>query len=312
MSAWIVRYRVLLLPLVVILALVAGVGARTQAADKSVFVAVVDPSGKPVKDLTMAEFAIREDNMIREVTGVKPATQPLFIQILADTSKQAGSQGLMSKAETSAGASELIRDIRASLTGLVKHLAAGAPDAQMALMEFGQAAIPVTDFTTKTADLEKGITRLFPKPNASSVLLEALMDANKELEKKPSPRRAIMALNIEPGIEESRQQPNAIVEAFRKSGASLWAVSLQQGELRNPQRDLVLNQLTKYTGGRREFIVGQSAIENWLKIYADALMNQYEVTYKRPESRTPAVQVQVGLNTARQGLRVHANAFAPK
>jgi VWFA-related protein len=309
MSARRGRYRILLLPAVVVLALAAGVAAGTQGVNKSVFVAVVDPSGKPVKDLTAADFAVQEDNILREVADAKAATQPLFIQILADTTKQAGAVGMMSKQETSSGASELIRDIRSSLTGFVRHIGANAPDAQVALMEFGQAAIMVTNFTNKTADLEKGITRLFPKQDAASVLLEALMDANKELEKKSSPRRAIVVLNVEPGDEQSRESGNAILDAFRKSGASLWAVSLQRGELRNPMRDVVLNQLTKFTGGRREFIVGQSAIENWLKTFGDAMMSQYEVTYKRPDAK-PATQVLVGIK--RQGLRVHANMFAPK
>ena len=203
--------RRVVLPLVGVLALVVGVGARTQSVEKSIFVSVVDGSGKPVNDLTAAEFAIREDNMNREIVAVKPATQPLFVQILADTSKQAGSVGMMSRAETASGGSELIRDIRTSLLGFVKHVAAAAPTTQIALMEFGQASIPVVNFTSNAADLEKGINRLFPKPDANSVLLEAMIEANKQLEKRPSPRRAIVVLNIEPGDEQSRDQPNAIL-----------------------------------------------------------------------------------------------------
>ena len=302
--------RRVVLPVVGVLALAVGVGARTQSVEKSIFVSVVDSSGKPVKDLTAAEFAIREDNMNREIVGVKPASQPLFIQILADTSKQAGSVGMMSKTEAAAGGSELIRDIRTSLLGFVKHVSAAAPTTQIALMEFGQASIPIVNFTSNAADLEKGINRLFPKPDANSVLLEAMMEANKQLEKRPSPRRAIVVLNIEPGDEQSREQPNAILEGFRKSGATLWAVSLQRGELRNPARDVVLGKLTQVTGGRREFIVGQSAIENWLKTFGDALTSQYELTYRRPDNK-PATQVLTGI-TRPGGLRVHANVFAPK
>jgi hypothetical protein len=308
--SWDVRHKVWVLAAVLMLGVVAGMDARTQGADKSLFVSVVDANGRPVTDLTAAEFAIREDNVMREVVAVKRATQPLYIQILADTTKQSGAVGMMSRNDTAGGASELIRDIRSSLTSLVKYVSEAAPEAQMALMEFGQAAIPVVNFTNKTADLEKGVTRLFPKPDAASVLLEAMISANKELEKKPSPRKAIIVLNIEPGDEQSREQPKEILESFRKSGASLWAVSVQRGELKNPTRDLILNNLTKITGGRREFIVGQSAIENWLKVFADALLAQYELTYKRPDAKTPASQVLVGIT--RQGLRTHANNFAPK
>ena len=305
MSASLFRNRVLLLPLVAVLALVAGVGARAQSAvDKSIFVSVVDASGKPVKDLTAAEFQIREDNMMREVVGVKPATQPLAIQLLMDTSENAGGSTGM------AAGVDIVRDIRTSLIGFSRHVTTSSPDSQIAIMEFGQAAIQVANYTSKFEDLEKAINRLFPKPKAASVLHEALIEASKSLGRQKTPRRAIVVLNVEPGEEQSREQPNDILKAIQASGASLWVVHIQKSEGRNSARDLVLGRLTQITGGRRESIVGQSAIEGYLKAYADALMNQYEITYKRPESRTPAQQTLVGITRA--GLRLHANAFAPK
>ncbi|HYN10224.1 MAG TPA: hypothetical protein VES67_22755 [Vicinamibacterales bacterium] len=300
-----------LLPLVLVVAgwaLMSTVAARTQtAADKSIFVTVLDSDAKPVKDLAAAEFGIREDGVIREVSGVKPATQPLFITLLGDTSKAAGGSGFSAGR---AGSSELIRDIRVSLTSFVRQIAAASPESQMSLMEFGQAAITITNFTAKTADLEKGINRLFPKPDAASVLLEALMEASKNLGKRASPRRAIVILNIEPGEEQSREQPQRINDELRKSGVQLWAVSLQTGSLRNPVRDLVLDTLTRNTGGKREFILGQSAVENVLKGYADALTSQYEVSYKRPAGTTTAKLVEVAV--ARPGLKLYAPVWAPQ
>jgi hypothetical protein len=177
-------------------------------------------------------------------------------------------------------------------------------------MEFGQAAIQAVNYTAKVDDLEKGINRLMPKPRAASVLHEALVEASKSLGRQKTPRRAIVVLNVEPGEEQTQLQPNDILKAVQASGASLWVVHVQKSEGRNSARDLVLGRLTLWTGGRRESIVGQSAIENYLKAYADALMFQYEVSFKRPESRTPAQQTLVGIT--RSGLRLHANSFAPK
>ena len=284
-------------------ALVSPVRARTQAADKSVFVTVLDGEGKPVKDIAATEFALREDGADREITGVKLATQPLFISLLGDTSKVTGGGGF------SAGSTELIRDIRVSLTSFVRQIAAASPESQIALMEFGQAAITITNFTSKLPDLEKGINRLFPKEDSASVLLEAIMEAARSLGKRQSPRRAIVILNIEPSEEQSREQPQRINDELKKSGVQLWAVSLQKGALRNPTRDLVLDTLTRNTGGKREFIVGQSAAENILKGFADALTSQYEVTYKRP-AETKAQAVQVGV--ARPGLKLYATVWAPQ
>ena len=158
-------------------------------------------------------------------------------------------------------------------------------------MEFGQAAVTSVPFTTSGADLEKGINRLSGKPRSASVLLEAINAASNNLAKRPSPRRAIVSLNIEPGDEQSREDPKRIVESLRKSLAQLWCVSIQKGGLRNPQRDVVLNVFTKNTGGAREFIVGQSAIATYLTNFADALTSQYEATYKRPATKAQAVQI---------------------
>lgn len=297
------------IPVALIAAGLTGVSARSQGTDKTLFVAVTDANGKPLTDVKVSEFAVREDNVNREVTSVKPASKPLYVYLLADTSRQAGNTGFMGR-ETSTGGTELIRDIRNSLTDAVKTLNALQPEAQIALMEFGQAAITVTKFTSKLPDLEKGINRLYPKPEAGSVILEAMIEASKQLTKVPSGRRAIITINIEPGEEESRQEPKKLYETLRESGANLWSISLQKGQLRNPQRDVVLNELTKWTGGRREFQIGPVAIKNSLALYMETLASEYELTYKRPDSSGNVQMVQVG--TTRPGSKTYASMFAPK
>jgi VWFA-related protein len=281
---------------VAVFALLPAAAARTPApADKSVFVSALDQNGKPVTDLTMQEFRLREDGQDREIVSVKAASQPLTVELLADTTESAA---------------EFTQDIRKALVAFVREVHAASADAPISLMEFGQAAVTLVPFSTKTEDLEAQINRLVGKPDADSVLLEALIAASENLAKRPSPRRAIVLLNMEPSRERSQEDPNRIFNALKKSVAQVWAVSLQKGALKNPTRDVVLETLTKNTGGKREYIVGQSALENVLKGYANALTSQYEVTYKRPDGKKPAVQVQIG--TLRPGLRLHASGFAPQ
>lgn len=284
--------------------------ATGQEGDKILYLTVTDQDGKSVRDLKTDEVLIRESDGDREVVSVKRSTQPLAIEILADTTKQAGGTGMMSSQTSQTGAAELIRDIRVSLGQFVRDIAAGSPESQMQIMEFGQAAIPVTKMTSDMGELQKGITRLFPKPNAGSLLLEAIIEASKELSKAKAPRRAIVALNIEPGDEQSSAQVEKMHNELVKSRASLWAVSLQVGQNRNQMRGLVLDRLTANTGGRREFIQAQSALELMMKNVAENLLQQYEVTFKRPVGIKAPTAIAVGIK--RDGLKLYASKIPPQ
>ena len=266
----------------------------TQGNNKSIFVSVLDADGNPVTGMTAADFAIREDNVDRKIVDVKPASQPIYVAMLVDTTS---------------GAEGFISDIREGFTGFARQVLTKSPGSQLALWEFGQAAVRVQNFTTDAAEITEKIGRLVPRLNASSVLLEALNEASDELAKKPSPRRAIVVLNLEPSEEQSRQEPQKINDSLMKSHAQLWAVSLQKGTLKNARRDVVLNTLVRNAGGTREFIVAESAATMQLARIADALTSQYEITYERPADSAKIVQV--GQRTGRN-LKIVTGIFAPK
>ena len=299
-----IQCRRTILPALLLLALAPALDARVPAVvDKSVFVSVLDANGKPVKDVALGDILLREDGQDREVIAIKPASQPLAVAVLVDTAQGARVTDAYGTPE------EYVRDIRVAVAAFTKQLLSQSPDASVMIMEFGGAAIPVVPFTSNPADLEKGINRIVSKPGVGSVLMEAITAANVELIKRPTTRRAIVTLNLEPSDEQSREDKK-IVETFKKSGAQLWSVSVQRGSLKASKRDLVINEFAKASGGQRDFIVGISAVANILKGYADALAAQYEVVYKRPESSKPAQVLQTG--TLLQNVKVHASGFAPQ
>jgi hypothetical protein len=293
-----------LLPVALVALLFPAAPVQTQGGvNKSIFLSVLDDAGKPVKDMVADDILIREDNADRQVVSVAPPSQPIAVAVLVDTAQGTRVTDAYGTPE------EYVRDMRTSVATFAKELLAHSPNAAVSLTEFGQAAITIVPFTSDPAAYEKGVNRLVARPGVGSVLLEALSQANSDLLKRPSTRRAIVSLNFEPADEQSKEDPNKIKEAFRKSGAQLWAVSVQRGGLKNSSRDLVLNDFAKASGGQRDHIVGISAVEGILKGYAEALTYQYEVVYKRPESGKPKV-IQVG--TPRQGIKLHASGFAPQ
>jgi len=286
-----------------VLALVVGlmpaVAARTPAEiTKSLFVTVLDGSGQPVKDMTADEIAIREDGADRKIVEMKPALQPVFVEMLVDTSGVEDAE-------------DVVRDMRVAVTGFCKTLVGMSPNSQISLMEFGQASVTVVEYTSDPIELEKGINKLFPHPNAPSVLTEAVIEANKRLAKKPGNRKAIVVLNIEPNNESTHPNGEQVMDAFRKSNAGLWAVSFQRNnKVKNGSQDIVLQSMPKLSGGNREFIAGVSAMETILKTYATNLIYQYEVVFQRPEGKKAPKAIQIG--SSRPGVKLHASGFAPQ
>jgi hypothetical protein len=290
-----------------VLAVMPSLAARQNT--KTMYLIFLDDKGLPIRDLKAEEIAVAEDGQERQIVSAKLADTPASIIMLADTTKAAGGGGLDRRSSSASSAGEMIRDIRAALDAFSQEMFAANPQNELALMEFGQASIMVQNFTQKPDDISKAITKLFPKPDADSVLLEAIMESAKELNKRKNGRRAMVSINVEPGNEASREPPNNILRELGKSHAPLFSVSLQKGDSRNQSRGIVLPQLATQTGGHHETIVGQSALVGLLKTYAAAINAQYEITYTRPNGAAPA-GFQAGVR--RQGVTILASRFPPQ
>jgi hypothetical protein len=293
------------LPVALALAIVPSVAARQ--ANKTVFVTFLDEKGTPITDFKDGEIALAENGVERPIVSAKLATTPMSVMMLGDTTKAAGGGGFNAASASSAG--EMIRDIRAAFSAFSKDMLAANPAHEIGLMEFGQASILVTNYTSKIEDIEKGITRLFPKPSADSVLLEAITEAAKDLGKRKNLRRAMVSINVEPGTELSKEPPNNILTQLGRAQAPLFSVSLQKGDNRNQSRGVVLPQVAKNTGGRHEIIVGQSALVQLLKDTAGFLNAQYEITYARPAGPMPG-RLQLGVR--RPNVTIYASQFPPQ
>ena len=270
-----------------------AVPAAQTTVERTLIVSVVDEAGAPVMDLTPADVAVREDGIGGEVVSVKRAQGPLFIQLLIDTTP---------------GTEPYVSDIRKSLVAFVEHVKQGDPTAEIGLMEFGQAAVPIVPITTDAATLEKSIRTLFPKPRSASVLLEGIIAASNSLMPRSTRRRGIVSFNVEPSDEQSRQSPTNMMKALALSGAQVWSLSLQTGNRNNANRDIVLNEVARRSGGRRDIVVTSSSLEQYLRRYANALLTQYELTYRVANPKQPQL-VQTG--TTRPGTKVHASTFPP-
>jgi VWFA-related protein len=254
-----------------------------------IYVSVVDGKGAAVPGLGMNDFAVREDGNAREVLKVEPATEPLDVMVLVDDSQ---------------AATPVIPYLRDGLTKFVDRLSGKA---RIAIVTVGERPTRVVDYTTDSGALKKGIGRIFARPGSGAYLLEAVRDVSRGLQSREGPRPVIVALTVE-GVEFSNLQYERVMEELRKSDATFHALAIgspasaMSDELRN--RGLLLDEGTRETGGRRDQLLSPMAIPDRLEQLAGELLNQYVVTYGRPDTLIPPEKVQV--TTTKSGLTARA------
>jgi VWFA-related protein len=265
---------------------------QKEAAAKTahLYVGVVDAKGNAVRDLTVKDFVVREDGNAREVLRVEPATEPLDVMLLVDDSQAA------------TAAIPYLRD------GLRKFIERMQGKAKIGIVTVGERPTSLVEYTTDTAALTKGVNRIFARPGGGAYLLEAVRDVSRGMRKRENqPRPVIIALTVE-GIEFSNLQYDRVMDDLRPSGATFHALAIGtpaatvSDELRN--RGLLLSEGTKETGGRYDQLLSPMAIEERLQQLAGELLNQYRVTYARPDTLIPPEKVQV--TTAKPGLTARA------
>ena len=116
-------------------------GADQAAATRTVYVSAVDDKGAPVKDITVADLAVKEDGKAREIVKVSRAEAPMRIAIIIDDN-----------------GSGIFR------AGLVKFLQATLSQAEVSLTLVQTQAQKLTGFTRDPAQLTVAINQLGPRP----------------------------------------------------------------------------------------------------------------------------------------------------
>lgn len=282
---------------VITTAALAGQSTRApQATDsktRDIYVSVVDGKGMPATGLTAADFRVREDAVAREVLRAVPAEEPLDIVMLVDDSQ---------------AATEAIPYLRDGLSQFVDRLQGKAA---IGIVTIGERPTSVVERTTDVALLKKGITRIFARPGSGAYLLEGIIEVSRGLQKREARRPVIVALTVE-GVEFSNAQHERVLEQLYRSGATLHVLAIGRpagitsDELRN--KNVVMAEGTEATGGRREQLLAEMAIPDALTKLAAELLNQYVVTYGRPDALVPPEKVQVTVTkpglTARARTRV--------
>jgi VWFA-related protein len=267
-----------------VVAAATNAALRAQAIERAMTVSVVDDNGAPVPDLGVADFIVREDNVAREILNVRPATEPMHIALLVDTSR---------------AARDNITHYRSALPAFVTALVnAGAPDRknQVAILAFGERPTVITDYTSSVTELQRGINRLWALDDTGAYLLDALYEVCQGFDKRETRRPVIVAITQE-GKEFSNRQYDQVLAPLRESGAPFYALAIgtPSGALdeETRSRNIVLDEGPRGTGGARDQLLTPMALGPKLKQLANVLTHQYLVTYAHPDSLIPPERVTV-------------------
>lgn len=271
----------------------AAAPASSDARTRDLYVSVLDSRDAPIDGLTAGDFVVKEDGVTREVLKAGPATAPMQIMVIIDNSQ----------ASTPA-----IQPMREALTTFVDTLHGKA---EIGLVTIGDRPEPLVSVTTDAAALKKGIGRIFARPGSGAYLLDALVDVSNGLERRKATRPVIVAISLE-AIEYSNLQYERVLAQLDASGATLHVLAVGApatslaDEMRN--RGMAIAEGTKRTGGRRDQLLAVSSIPDAMKRLASELLNQYVVTYSRPDTLIPPERVQV--TVTRPGVTVRARTRA--
>jgi VWFA-related protein len=265
------------------------------ASDQEILVSALDRKGAPVAELAPSDVSVREDGVLREVLRVRKATDPMTIALLVDDS---------------AASASATRDIR---DGLTAFLDAIGPKHQIALISFGERSTLLVDYTMDKEKIRAAGSRIFSRTAAGAYMLDAISDASRGLQKR-NPERPVIVTVMTEGVEFSNATYEPVLRRLYESGAQFHALVVGTGVQANPAQDeirnrnIVLDEGTRNTGGRRDQLLTSIALPGTMRELAAELENQYTVTYARPDTLIKPQQVRV--EAKRPDLVVRARMHA--
>jgi hypothetical protein len=273
------------------LAIAATSPVIAQTPQRGMYVSVVDDAGAPVPDLGASDFIVREDNVAREVLRAAPATEPMQIAVLVDTSQTARND-----------ISHMRQALPPFVTALTNPDERGTKN-EVALIAFGERPTIFTDYSTDPAALTKGINRIWATRGSGAYFVDAVLEVTQGFKKREAQRPVIVAIVAE-GAELSYKRYDQVLEPLRNSGAALYVLMLGSPTSdisdEGRSRSILTDQGTASTGGQREQLLTSMALPDRLKQLANRLTHQYRVTYARPQSLIPPEKITVA--AARSGL----------
>ena len=272
--------------------------AAQRAANRRIYVRAVDESGAAVRNLTIADFEVTENNAKREVTRATLGTEPLRVVLLVDSS---------------ASMKLLAKSFREALDAFADLLPA---EHEIAFITTGGQIRVRTAPSTDRDALRTQIAR-FTSDNGANSMLETMYEADgKFLKTAPSQWPVIVILTTDNG--DTRREPrvdayNRFMTDFVARGGVAHSVVLEGAQV-GPISELTQN-LIDNTGGTRAAVNTDNILATRMREIAERLADGHIVMRDRYEiefaGAAEAQQPIVNVTTTRDGVQLQMSARRP-
>jgi hypothetical protein len=272
--------------------------AAQRATTRRIYVRAVDEAGAPVRNLTIADFEVTENDKPREVTRATLGTAPLRVVLLVDSSH------IMAP---------LVKSFRAALDTFADTLPA---EHEISFISTGGQIRVRTPPSTNRQELKTQIARFTPDNGANS-MLETMYEADSRfLKTVPTQWPAIVILTTDNG--DTRREPrvdayNRFMTDFVARGGSAHSVVLE-GKQVGPISELTQN-LIDNVGGTRYAVNTDNVLPARLKDIAErlgddhhAMRDRYEIEFLGDAGTQQPI---VNVTTKRDGVQLQMSARRP-
>ena len=259
------------------------------AAERTVYVTIVDGQGMPVKDVTAAELVVKEGGKEREIVKAAPATTRMRLTIAVE-------ERLMGDGS-----------IRQAMFGFMKRV---IETAEVRLVTIGLRNTTAADYTTALDALVVAINNMTLNPRPESNVGEGVLEVASELAASKAERPVLVVLAVSGG--QAGVDPRTVLDKVRQSGLTMSAVTLAGGNdgggvgtlSDQSGREQILGDGPKQSGGRRIEVPSTGAFPKAVQQIADDLAAQYSVTYTLPDGVKP--DKRFSITSKRRGLTLRA------
>ena len=269
--------------------------AVIEAAERTVYVTVVDGNGAAVTDLTAADLVVKEGGKEREIVKAAPASAKMRLTLAVE-------ERLM--ADTA---------VRQAMFAFMKRV---IDKSEIRLVTIGLRNNTAADYTSALDVLVAGINKLTLNPRPESQIAEGVNEVASELMVAKPERSALVVLAFSGG--QAGVDPRSVLEKVRQSGVTMSAVTLAGGTTDSSSaasladqsgREQVLGDGPKQSGGRRIEVPSTGAFPQALQQIANDFLAQYAITYTLPEGVKPDKRFSIG--SKRRGVTLRAPSAIP-